>query len=212
MSGTDRPEVPSILVSSPTRQEHDLPADAGARTPTTPSSPFSSGALPTSAAPSPSVRVPPSPFSPPLSSRARPTRTAAGGASPLASPASPAAADTVSTVTSTLSRFTAHRPYRTPDMGLEVLQVDVDTAKVNPTYTVHLEGECTLNTTPETRKDIQEHPRAAQLLKANKDLVKGFAGATLKLRFDFVHKDTKQMEHHFATGVAVAPNLVLTVR
>lgn len=97
-------------------------------------------------------------------------------------------------------------------MGLEVLQVDVDTAKVNPTYTVHLEGECTLNTTPETRKDIQEHPRAAQLLKANKDLVKGFAGATLKLRFDFVHKDTKQMEHHFATGVAVAPNLVLTVR
>lgn len=134
MSGTDRPEVPSILVSSPTRQEHDLPADAGARTPTTPSSPFSSGALPTSAAPSPSVRVPPSPFSPPLSSRARPTRTAAGGASPLASPASPAAADTVSTVTSTLSRFTAHRPYRTPDMGLEVLQVDVDTG-TPPSFT-----------------------------------------------------------------------------
>ena len=53
---------------------------------------------------------------------------------------------------------------------------------MNPTYTVHLEGECTLNTTPETRKDIQEHSRAAQLLQANKDLVKGFAGATLKLR------------------------------
>lgn len=124
-------------------------------------------------------------------------------------------------------------------------------AKVNPTYTVHLEGDCTLNATPESRKDVQEQPRAAALLKSNRDLVKGFATATLKLRhgptvqlfplpphsrrcralsslaptvrahysarslpprFDFVHKDTKQTEHVFATGIAVAPNLVLTVR
>jgi hypothetical protein len=56
-------------------------------------------------------------------------------------------------------------------------------AKVNPTYTVHLEGECTLNDTPETKKDIQEHPRAPQLIKASKDLIKGFSSATVKLRY-----------------------------
>jgi len=69
-----------------------------------------------------------------------------------------------------------------------------------------------MNASPNTREHIQEHPHAAALIKANKELIKGFSSATLKLRFDFVHKETKQQEWFFGTGISIAPNIVLTVR
>jgi len=39
-----------------------------------------------------------------------------------------------------------------------------------------------MNASPNTREHIQEHPHAAALIKANKELIKGFSSATLKLR------------------------------